>query len=240
MGVIVSKVVRHTRNPRVHIRTAQFFRRDFRPRCRLHQRRTADKNRPRPLHNHGLIGHRRHISPPRRAASHHYGNLWNSRCAQPRLIVKNPPKMVFIRKSSRLFRKKNPARINQIHAGQAIFHRNFLRPQVLFDRHRKVRAALDRRIIGHHQHFLPMHHSHARDHSRRRSFVAVHPVGGKSRKLQKRRVRIEQLFQSLPHRQFTPFPVPFDTLRRSAPPDSGHPNARANPQSTCACSRRWP
>ncbi len=64
--------------------------------------------------------------------------------------MKDVPEMLFVGKRSRLFGQKDAAGIHEIYARQAIFHRDSLRADVLLDRHRIVRAALDGGIVGDH------------------------------------------------------------------------------------------
>src|SRR6185295_12032 len=63
---------------------------------------------------------------------------------------------------------------------------------MLLHRNRIVRAALDRRVVGHNQHFTARDAANARDDARPWGGVIVHARGGKWRELEERRLGIEQ------------------------------------------------
>ncbi len=56
--------------------------------------------------------------------------------------------MVSVGEDLVLKRQEGPARVDQVEAGQAVLLGNLLRTQVLLDREREVRAALDRGVVG--------------------------------------------------------------------------------------------
>ena len=162
----------------MHVRAAQFFCADVCARSRFHQRRPADKDRTGIFDNHGFVRHRRNICSASCARAHDDRYLRNPLGAKIRLIVKNSAEVITVRKCSRLFRQKNSAGIHKINARQMILHRDFLRAQMLLDRHREIRSAFDGRIVCHYEHFASVHHADSRHHARTGSFVVIHSVRG--------------------------------------------------------------
>ena len=78
-------------------------------------------------HDDGLVRHRRHIGAARVVQE----PITTAICAMPagrhrRLIVKNPAKVLAIRKNLGLMRQVGASGIDQINAGQPILARNFL------------------------------------------------------------------------------------------------------------------
>ncbi len=100
--------------------------------------------------------------------------------------------MLAVGKHLVLARQKGAARVDEVDARQQILQRDLLRAQVLFDRHRVVGAALDRRVIGDDHAFAPRDPADPGDDSGSRRFVAVHAARGQRSQLQKRAARIEQ------------------------------------------------
>ena len=74
-------------------------------------------------------------------------------CAMPArrqvgLVVEDPPEVLAIGKHVGLQRQERAARVDQVDARQAVLGGDLLQAQVLLDRHRVVRAALDGRVVG--------------------------------------------------------------------------------------------
>ena len=146
--VILGQVIDHARLFGMQITAAKVFSTDFLTRCRFHQRRASQEDRALVSHNHCLVRHGRNISAASRAASHDAGNLRNALCAHIRLIEEDAPEMLLVGKHLGLMGEVRAAAIDQIDARQAVLLRNLLRAQVLLHRHRKVSAALHRRIVA--------------------------------------------------------------------------------------------
>ena len=73
--------------------------------------------------------------------------------------------------------------------------------QVLFDGHRVVGAALDRRVIGDDHALAPGHPADPGDDPGTRGLVAVHAPGGQRGQLEERAARIEQAIHPFPGEQ---------------------------------------
>ena len=75
----------------------------------LHQRRAAEKDGALLAHDDGFIRHRRHVSAPGGAASHHRRDLRHPRRRHARLIVEDAPEMVPVGKDLGLMGQVRPA-----------------------------------------------------------------------------------------------------------------------------------
>ena len=64
-----------------------------------------------------------------------------------------------------LQRQECAARIHQIHARQVVLFGDFLRTQVFFHRHRVIRAAFYRGIVGHNHTLLALNLAYACHHA---------------------------------------------------------------------------
>ena len=146
--IILGQIVGNTTQPRMGIAATQRFSIDILAGSLFHQRRTGQKDGPLPCNNNRLVRHGRHIGTPGRAGSHDHGNLRNTGCAHPRLIIKNASKMVAVGKHLVLTRQVGTAAIHQIQAGQMVLQRDFLRAKMLFHRQRIVTATLYRGVIA--------------------------------------------------------------------------------------------
>ena len=111
--------------------------------------------------------------------------------------------MVAIGKHLVLRRQKRPARIDEIKAGQPVFAGDFLRAQMLFDGHREIGAAFDRRIIRDDDAFAAHDAPDTGDDAGGRHLAVIHAPGRELREFEKRRARIEECPHPLPRQQFT-------------------------------------
>ena len=165
------------------IATAQLFSRDdLANRC-LDQRRASQKNRALVFDNDGLVAHSRHVGTACGATAHDHGDLPDAQRTHLRLVVENAAKMVAVRKHLILVWQIGTARVHQVDTRQVVLLRNFLRTQMLFDRHGVVGATLDGRVIAHHQAVNAFDAANAGDHACTwRAIgavtVRVHRVGG--------------------------------------------------------------
>ena len=117
-----------------------------------------------------------------------------------RLVVEDPAEVLAVGKDLGLERQERAARVHEVDAGQPVLLGDLLGAQVLLDRHREVRAALDRRVVG------DDHDLAARDtrpiaghEAGARRLAVVHPVGGERRELEERRARVEQRVDAVAH-----------------------------------------
>ena len=79
-GVLVRarERVGDARDARVHVGAAELLRGHFLARRGLHERWPCEEDRPRALHDHALVAHRRHVRAARRAGAHHGRELRNA------------------------------------------------------------------------------------------------------------------------------------------------------------------
>ncbi len=186
-------MIRDAGSAGVHIRAAQFFRaHQFPGRC-FDQRWPGQKDCALVPDDDRFIGHRRHIGPARGARSHHAGDLRNSGRRHVRLVVEDSSKMIAVRKHFVPGGKVRAAGIDQIDARQTVLLRDLLRPHVLFHRHRKIRAALHRGVVGNDDAFAPGYPTHAGNDAGGGNRTVVHVPCRKLRQLQKRRTDIQQV-----------------------------------------------
>ena len=66
----------------------------------------------------------------------------------PGLVVEDPAEVVAVREDLGLERQERAAAVDEVDARQPVLERDLLGAEVLLDRHRVVRAALDRRVVG--------------------------------------------------------------------------------------------
>ena len=190
MRVILCQIIRNTRQTRMHFSAAQILSRHNLTRRSLDKRRTGQENRTLLFHNDRHIRHRRHISAPSRARSHHNRNLRNAFSTHLRLIVKNSAKVVTIGKHLVLIGQVRTPTVDQINAWQTVLFGNLLRAQVLFHRHRVICATLHRRIITNDHDFMALHLTNAHNHTRTRGSAIIQPMRSRGTDFQKRRSRI--------------------------------------------------
>ena len=89
------------------------------------------------------------------------------------------------------------------------------RPQVLFDRHREIGAALDRRVVGDDDAFAARDAADAGDDAGRRHRAVIHLIGGEAPKIRETATRIEQQPDALARQQLAaPLVPPRATPRR--------------------------
>src|SRR4030095_8353558 len=100
-------------------------------------------------------------------------------------------------KDLRLQREKGAARVDQVHAGQVVFERDFLGAQVLLHREWKVCPAFDRGIVGDDHRLTSVNGSDAGDDASGRGLAVIEAVGGERGELEERGARIEQGFDAL-------------------------------------------
>jgi hypothetical protein len=182
----------------VHIGAAEFFRRDHLAGRRLHQRRTAEKNRALVAYDDAFVRHRRNIGAAGGAGAHHDRNLRDARSRHLRLIVEDAAEMPLVGENLVLLRQEGAAGIDHVDAGQIVLSRDILRTQMFLHRHRIIGAALDGGIVGDDDAFAPRYPSHPGDDAGRMHIAAVEAMGRQWRQLQKCRSRIDQEIHALP------------------------------------------
>ncbi len=103
--IIRGVMIHHAGFARVHIRAAEILRRDHFAGRGLHQRRAAQENGALLAHDHGFIGHGRHIGAACGAAAHHHSDLRDAFRRQIGLIEEDATKMLLVRKHFGLVRQ---------------------------------------------------------------------------------------------------------------------------------------
>jgi len=108
-----------------------------------------------------------------------------------------------------LMRQVGAAAVDQIDARQPVLLRDFLRTQMLLDRHRVIGAALHRGIVAHDHALAPRHAPDPGDHARAGDVVTViQPIGGELAHFEERRTRIEQPLHPLAGQQLAARDMP--------------------------------
>jgi len=85
-----------------------------------------------------------------------------------------------------LLGQERAARVHQVNAREVVVQRDFLRAQVLLDRHRVVRAALDGRVVGDDHALATGDPADPGDDPRRWRVPVVEPVRRERRQLKER------------------------------------------------------
>ena len=124
--------------------------------------------------------------------------------------------MLAVRKHFRLVRQIGPAGVDKVDAGQAVFGGDFLRAQMLLDRHRIVGAALDRRIVRHDHRFTAVYEPDPCNETRAMHVALVHAVGGERADFQKRRTRVDETGDALASQELATRHMTLTRLGRAA------------------------
>ena len=141
---------------------AEFLGRDLLAGRRLHERRAAEEDRAGALDDDRLVRHRRHVGAAGRAGAHDDGHLRDALGRHARLVEEDAAEVVPVGEDVGLQRQERAARVDEVHARQAVLERDLLRAHVLLHGDREVRAALDRGVVGDDQHLAPRHAADAR------------------------------------------------------------------------------
>jgi hypothetical protein len=201
MVIVLRVVIGDAGDAGVHVRSAQFLGADDFAGRRLHQRRPGEKDRALLADDDRLVRHRWHIGSARGARAHHHADLRDAFGRHRRLVVENAAEMIAVRKDVGLVGQVSAPGIDQVDAWQVVLARNVLRAQVLFDRHRIVRSALDGRVVADDHAFATRDPAKPGDDPRRSDGIVVHPVRGELRELQKWRTGIEECLHPLARQQ---------------------------------------
>src|SRR6185437_15348356 len=95
------------------------------------------------------------------------------------------------------WRQERAARVDEVDARQVVLLGHLLGAQVLLNRQREVRAALDGRVVGHDHALLALDDADAGDDAGRRGLSLVHVPGGQGTELEERASRVEQAVDAL-------------------------------------------
>ncbi len=215
----MGKMIGNAGLPGVHIRTAQLFRTHHLTCCRLHQRRAAKEDRALVFDDHGLVAHRRHIGPARRAAAHHHGDLGDAFRRHIGLIVEDTAEMIAVGKHFVLIGQVRAAGIHEVNTGQAVLGGNLLRAQMFLHRQRIIGAALHGRIIGDDYTFSARDPADAGDNAGGRNRFVINLVSCKLREFEEWTAGIEKCLDAVTYQQFATGKMPFAGLVAAASGD---------------------
>ena len=167
----------------------------------LHQRRAAQEDRAGALHDDRLVTHRRHVGATGGAGAHHRGDLGDALLRHARLVVEDAAEVVAIGEDVGLHRQERPARVDEVDARQPILERDLLRPQVLLDRQRVVRTALDGCVVGDDHAGTAFDDADARDDAGGRDDAVVLLPRGEGAELEEGTIRINEAVDALAGQQ---------------------------------------
>jgi hypothetical protein len=221
--VVVREMVDDTGLAGMHVSAAEVLGADDLARGRLHQRRPAEEDRALAADDDRLIAHRGHVGAASGAGSQHRGDLGNAAGAHRGLVEEDPPEMVPVGEDLVLPGQEGAPGVHQVHAGQMVRQGDLLRPQVLLHRHRVVRAALDRGVVGHHDALAAADPADSGDNAGAGRGVLVHALGGQRRDLQERAAGIQQPSHPVPRQELAAGHVPGPGGRGTA--QRPHPQA---------------
>ena len=129
--VVFGEVVGHAGQARVDVGAAELLGRDLLAGRGLHERRTAEKDRPGALDDDRFVGHGRDVGAARRARAHDDGDLRDALRRHARLVVEDAAEVFAVRKHLGLQRQERAARVDEIDARQPVVERDLLRADVL-------------------------------------------------------------------------------------------------------------
>ena len=210
MLVVERLVVRDAGPPGVDLRATEFLGRDILAGRGLHQRRPAEEDRPRALHDDRLVAHRRHVGAASGTRAHDECDLRDPCGRHAGLVVEDPAEVVAVREDVRLERQEGTAAVDEIDARQPVLERDVLRPEVFLDGHRVIRAALDRGVVGDDDAGRVLHPADPGDDAGSRRVVVVQAVRGERAQLEEGRTRIEQVVDAVTDRELAPFAMALD------------------------------
>ena len=123
--------------------------------CGLNQVTSGKEYASGTIHDQGFITHDRKIGPACHTAAHDGGNLWYAHRTHNGIIPENAAEVLFVGEDFVLHGQENACRINQVYNGDAVFHGNFLGPEILFCRNRKPGSCLYGSVVGNNHAGLP-------------------------------------------------------------------------------------
>ena len=137
--------------------------------------------------------------------------------AHLRLVEEDAAEMVAVGKHLGLVRQVGAAAVDQIDARQPVGLGDFLRAEMLLDRHRIIGAALHRGVVADDHHLPPRHAADARDHPRAGHFAVVQVARRELADLEEWRARIEQPFDAVAGQQLAARHMAFARSSRCRP-----------------------
>lgn len=233
----------------MHLAAAELLGRDHLAGGGLHQRRAAQEDRALAADDHRLVAHRGDVGAARRAGAEDGGDLRDAARGQGGLVEEDPPEVVAVGEDLVLLRQEGAAGVDQVDAGQPVVQGDLLGAQVLLDRHRVVRAALDGGVVGDDHDLAAGDPADPGDDAGGRGLAVVHAVGGQRGELQEGRSGVEQPVHavagsSLPRavcraRAFSPPPSAAAAASRAAARTARRAPSRWRGRPRSPDPRRW-
>ncbi len=214
-------MIRDARLTRVHVRAAELLRADLLPGRGLHERRPADEDRSGAAYDDRLVAHRRHVRAARGTRAHHGRDLRYAGGGEVRLVEEDAPEVLPVREDLGLEREKRAAGVDEVDAREPVLRCHLLRAEVLLDREREVRAALDRRVVRDDHALAALDHADARDDAGARRLPVVEIPRRQRVQLEECSVGIEQPVDPLARGQLAARAVALDRLLAAAAGDEG-------------------
>ena len=168
---------------------------------RLHERRAAEVDGPGALDDDGLVAHGGDVGAAGRAHAHDRCQLRDAAGAHHRLVAEDPAEVVAVGEDLGLERQERAPAVHQVHAGQLATGRDLLGAEVFLDGQRVVGPALHAGVVRDHHDQAARNRGHPGDQASGRSGGVVTIVRGERSDLQKRRTRIGEPFDPLPHEE---------------------------------------
>ena len=214
---------------------AELLRGDVLSRRGLHEGRPADEDRARAADDHRLVRHRGDVRAAGRARAHDDGDLRDPERRQSRLVEEDPTEVVPVREHLGLEREEGAARVDEVDAGEPVLARDLLRAQVLLDREREVRAALDRRVVRDDDALATLDDADPRHDSCRRRLAVVEVPRRECVQLEERRARVDEAVDPLARGQLSAGAMSLDRLLAPAARDLRRPFAELRDELLHAC-----
>ena len=198
VGVILGKMVGHTRHGRVHLAAAQFFgihlfaggsKGQFRP-AKIHEALAT--------HDHHLIAERRDIGTASGARPHDDSDLRHPVTGHADLLVKDRSELPLIGENVFLIRQEGTAGIHQRDNRKTVLPGNLLGAHVLARGHAEIGAALNGSVIGDDHALAALDHTDAGDDAATRWHAIIFVQPGKLPDFQKGGARVDQPLDPFP------------------------------------------
>ncbi len=135
--------------------------------------------------------------------------IWAMPGAHARLVVEDATEVVAVGKDLVLAREEGAAGVNEVETRQVVRQRDLLGAKVLLHRHRVVRAALDRRVVGDDHALATADATDAGDDARSGRLVVVHLKGGERREFEEGTASVQQRVHALSRQELPSLDVPF-------------------------------
>jgi hypothetical protein len=206
--VVLRQVVHDSGRAGVDITPAELLGRHHLAGRGLHQGRAAEEDRALVAHDHGLVGHRRHVGATGSARAHHARDLRDALRGEVGLVEEDPAEVLPVGEHVVLHRQERAAGVDEVDARQPVLGGDGLGPEVLLHGDRVVRAALDGRVVRDDDGLLAAHPADAGDDAGAGDAVlsvlgVVHPGRGERAQLEERAARVQQPVDPVAHQQLS-------------------------------------